>query len=475
MNRTGAWSLPRSRTLPALVALAAALTVTAVVVPVFHAQPRLAPDSITYLEAHVMRTPIYPLTLRVLHSLPGSLDLLAPFQLLLFASAGVLLAYEFVRTYKQPVLGLALEAMVLGNPLLVSYCFVVLPEAVFAAVLMVHLSFLLIIARRATALGFAGASLSAAALALVKPSGYAAVAGLAVLAFLHREEWRKLLWLVLPAAVAISAVSTANLLIRGFFGTQALSGSIRLAHVASLLETTTPTPYPILTRRLASQARPIGNALHSLPTIDDYYLIAAEEYHGVEELVWRELIEEIRRRGREPATGTGLLPKDPAVAAVHDKLGSSVANAAIRQHFGEYLYDVAANTYGLWWLPLVKTRRGVAARQSELDDLVAHRSSLRRPTPAFRGLPLVAYLAVRTVLLCVFACSLAGLFWIASRSPLRRVVAYVALFLHGYFLLVSLAQPGLPRYAVVVWPASALLLTATAGSIRYRESHPRLQ
>jgi hypothetical protein len=301
------------------------------------------------------------------------------------------------------------------------------------------------------------------------------VAGLAVLAFLHRREWRKLPWLVVPAAVAIFAVSTANFLVRGFFGTQALSGSIRLAHVASLLEKSTPTPYPILTRRLASQARPIGSALYSLPTIDDYYLIAAEEYHGVEEIVWRELLEEIRRGGQEAATGVGPFPKDPALAAVHDGLGSTVANAAIRQHFGEYLYKVAANTYGLWWLPLVKTRPGAAARQSELDDLVAHRPPLGRATPAFRGLPLVAYLAVRTLLLSVFACSLVGLFWMTSRSPLRRAVAYVALLLHGCFLLVSLAQPGLPRYAVVVWPASALLLTATAGSIRYRDSHPRPQ
>ena len=32
-------------------------------------------------------------------------------------------------------------------------------------------------------------------------------------------------------------------------------------------------------------------------------------------------------------------------------------------------------------------------------------------------------------------------------------------------LLVSLAQPGLPRYALAFWPASVLVLMATAGAL----------
>jgi hypothetical protein len=474
MNQAGALLRSRSRTLAALVILAVVLTVIAPLAPPFHAQPRIAPDSITYLEANVIRTPIYPLTLRALQRLPRGLDLLAPFQLVVFAASCVLFAYRFARTYGQPLLALILEAAVLGNPQLVSYCFTVLPEALFASVLMIHLSCALALTCRATGRGFAAASASAAALALVKPSGYAAVAGLSVLAVVHRDQWRKLPWLVAPAALAILSVCLGNLLVRGFFGTQAQSGFVRAAYTAPLLERTTSTPYPALTEHLAAHTRPIGVALQSLPTMEDYYLIAAEEYHGIEDLVRRELIEEVGLGGDESATGA-LIPKDPGVAVRVDAIAGVIANTAIKQHPTEYAYGVAANVYGLWWLPLVKTVGGAASEQSELDDLVAHRPALNRSRPAFHSLPWIAYVAVRVVLALILVCSIAGVFWIFSRSPLRSTVAFVALLLHGYFLLVALAQPGLPRYAMAVWPASALLLIATAGSIRYRESQPRLQ
>jgi hypothetical protein len=473
MNRTGALAWLHSHTLAALVTLAIALIVVAVVAPPFHAQARMAPDSITYLEADVIRTPIYPLTLRALQWLPGGLNLLAPFQLMVFASAAVLLAYEFARTYERPLLALILEAAVLGHPQLVSYCFTILPEALFASVLMIHLSCALALTRRATSPGFAAASASAAALALVKPSGYAAVAGLAVLALVQRARWRNLLWLVTPAALAIVSVCLGNLLVRGFFGTQAQSGFVRAAYTAPLLERTTSTPYPALTEQLASHARPIGVALHSLPTMEDYYLIAAEEYHGIEDLVRRELIEEVGRGGGD--SGARLIRNDPAAAARLDAIASALANAAIRQHPAEYAYSVAANVYGLWWLPLVTTVDGAASLRSELDALVAERPALARPRPVFRPLPRIAYAAVRVVLAAIVACGVVAAFRIFSRSPLQRTIAFSALLLHGYFLLVALAQPGLPRYAIVVWPASALLLIATAGSIRYRDSQPRLQ
>ena len=46
-------------------------------------------------------------------------------------------------------------------------------------------------------------------------------------------------------------------------------------------------------------------------------------------------------------------------------------------------------------------------------------------------------------------------------AVLLGTVGYVAVLLHGYFLLISLAQPGLPRYALAMWPASMLLVFST--------------
>ncbi len=465
MNEPGKRSWRPAKTLAALVALAAVLSAVALRVPAFHGQPRIVPDSITYLEANALRTPAYPLVLAAIQKLPGGLDLLAPFQLLVFAATSVWLSYQFVRTYERPLLGLVLEVMVLGHPQLVSYGFTVLPESLFATVLMIHMSFVLMLARRWNNGAAAAAGVSAAILPLLKPSGYAAVAGLAVLAFVHRGHWRRLHWLVMPAALMILTASAGNLLVRGFFGTQLQGGYSRVAYVATLLEPTTPTPFPLLTERLASALRPIGRELHSLPTIESFYLLAGNEYHGIEETAHREIIAEIGRERGRVVTDTSAAPNDTPIAEATDRLGGILATAAIRQHAGEYAYQTAANAYGLWWLPSIQTARGAAALQSQVDDLVARRPALARLAPGFRVVPLPAYIAIRLLLAAILACSVVGLFWTMSHDSLRRCVGYLALLLHGYVLLVSLAQPGLPRYALVVWPASALLLLTTAGAL----------
>jgi hypothetical protein len=465
MSRTGARSWRPSPTLAALVALAAVLTMVAAIAPPFHSQPRIVPDSITYLEANVMRTPLYPLTLRALERLPGGLDLLGPFQLLVFAAACVLLAYQFVRTYDRPLLGFIFEAAVLGYPPLVSYCFTVLPEALFVSVLMAHLSFALALARRWTAGAAAGAGVSAAALALIKPSGYAAVAALAVLALIHREHWRRLAWLAIPAAVLLLAACTGNFAARGFFATQLQGGYARVAYVAALLDPATPTAYPRLTERLGSQTRPIGISLYSLPTVESYYFAFSAEYHGLEETAHHEIVAEIGRERGSVVTDASAAPNDRDVAAATDRIGGALANAAVVRHPGEYAYQIAANAYGLWWLPLIKTAGGAAALHAQLDDLIARRPPLTRVAPAFRVLPLPAYLAVRLVLALILTASVVAVFWTMSGSRRRRCAGYVALLLHGYLLLISLAQPGLPRYALAFWPASALVLMATASSL----------
>src|SRR5262249_14641668 len=117
-----------------------------------------------------------------------------------------------------------------------------------------------------------------------------------------------------------------------------------------------------------------------------------------------------------------------------------------------------------WWLPLIKTRSSAASMQLQLDELISHRPSLGQMSPAFRMLPPTAYLAVRVLLTAILAASVVAIFWTWSRSGRRSGAAYVALLLHGYILLVSLAQPGLPRYALAFWPASALVLLATVSA-----------
>jgi hypothetical protein len=443
-----------------LVAVGVVLYVVEARASVFHAQAWLQPDSDSYLEANIARAPAYPLLLKAFSHLPGGLAWLGPFQHAAFLLAGLWLGYQFVRTFGHPLLAIALALAILANPALVSYCFAVLPEAVFVAILMVHLAFVVALGRgwrRGTLLGI---GTTAAALVLVRPAGYAVVAGLAVIAFAWRGHWRTFHWMIAPALVLLLAVCTGNYAVRGLFVTQAQGGYSRITYVGHLLDEATASRYGEVAQRLARETAPIRRALEQMPGPTIYYVLAANEVHAVEGIARREVVAELRARG-VAVQDDREFSADPSVMLALDRIGGPLADAAIRAHPFAYARQVAVNLFSLWWLPLVQNRAALPRLRADIDDQLARHPVLERSFIPFRALPWPVFLAVRALLLAVIVCGLAGLAFLWSARPERRVVGYVAALLNGYFLLVSMVQPGLPRYALAVWPASMLLLFST--------------
>lgn len=432
----------------------------------FHALPWLQPDSASYLEANIARTPAYPAILRAVSILPGGLTWLGPIQHVAVVAAALWLAAQFARSLGHPLLAWVLFATVVLNPSLVSYCFAVLPEALFVAVLMAHLACVLTVADGGWRRGaVAGIGVTAAALALLKPAGYAAVAGLAVLAFEWRRDWRRWHWMIAPAAGGLLLACAANFVTRGLFATQAQGGYSRVAYVGHLLDDATPTPYRRVSQEIARETAGARDALVHLPNATVYYLVAANEYHVVERVAQRAIVAEIARERGRPVDDDRLFPRDPSVIVAINKIGGPIADAAIRGRPGDYARQVTANLYGLWWLPLIQNSETLPALRATIDAELARHSVLDRSPIPFRAMPWPAFMAVKAVLFAIVACSLIAIGFVWSSSPARRAVGYVGLLLHGYFLLVSTVQPGLPRYALAFWPASMLLLFGTIATL----------
>jgi len=449
--------------------LLAALTIVAVALyaiemrsAAFHALPFMQPDSVTYLDANVARSPGYPLVLRIVARLPGGLARLGTVQHVAMLAAGVFMAACFGALYKRAVLAVALLVATLANPPLVSYSYTVLPEALLIAALMVHLGCVMMLARGWRAPVAAAAGASAAIVALLKPTGYAAILALPVVAWHHRRHWRSLGWLAAPAVAVLFAASAVNYATRGVFATQSQGGYSRAAYTAVLLDPKPEGPYPELTQRIGTQTSPIRDALFSIRDPQLEALVGATEYHVVEAVVHREVIGEIERELGMAVTDTNLFPRDPAVALLINKIGSTIAAVAIRQHPREYVRMVAVNVWALWWQPLVQSPSSSERLQARLEAVLAAHPILDRSPMAFRVLPLPAFLIVRAVLAAVIGGSLVGLAFAASTSAGRHVLGHASVLLHGYFVGVSAAQPGLPRYAVAVWPASMLVLFSAA-------------
>ena len=450
----------RARSIAGAIAVVIGVHLVESHLPVFHALPWMQPDSISYLEDNVARAPAYPLLLKAMQALPGGLAWLAPLQHLGILAAAAALSIRFALTFQQRWLALALGASIGLNPLLVSYAFTVLPEAAFIAVLTVHLLCVLQLAgdwKRSAAIG---AGSSAAALALITPAGYAAVAGIAILAFVHRGRRRELTWLAAPPVLLLAGASVGNYLAHGVFGTQAQGGYSRAAYVGHLLDEGTPTNYGDLTAAIAARTSSIRRGLDATPGLDAYYLIAANEYHVVETIVRERILAEIGRERGAAIDDPKMFPSDPIIARRLDSIAAAIAAAAIRWRPWSYLRQVTTNVYALWWLPLVQREASAETLQRQVDEVLAQHPALDRSPIPFRILPAGAYIVVRAILGAVALCGVIGLALVFSRDLRRATVGYVACLLHGYFLLVSLAQPGLPRYAIAVWPASMLLVFA---------------
>jgi len=147
-------------------------------------------------------------------------------------------------------------------------------------------------------------------------------------------------------------------------------------------------------------------------------------------------------------------------------ISGELANDAIRAHPLGYARHVFANVLALWTMPNLMNRATAAAFEAEHERLLARLPSLAHDAVARRDLPPVAYWAMRIVLVAIVIASFA---WLASVSLRRdapaRALAYAALVLQSNFLLVAAVQPGLPRYALAMWPMSMLLLFGTAAAL----------
>jgi hypothetical protein len=370
------------------------------------------------------------------------------------------LALAFFDVYDSQLAALGLAGAILLHPQVVSYAFAVLPESLFMSVLILHFACVLQASHSRASWPLALASASLAVLILLKPSAYALAACPLLLVLHRRSEWRSsLLWLGVPVSVALLGVSAANLLARGYFAPQAQGGYSLVAHVGAFVDAG-DARYPELSTAIAADAAPHRSALQRIQSLDVYYLFSSHDYHALERIVRRRIAEASELRRGYPVTDHRQFPDDTVLLQDLTVMGGHLARRAIAAHPRDYVRHVAAQLYGLWMLPLIQPRSVVPALRAALDDVRAQSPALDRSEVAFRSVPPWAFVAVRAVLAAAFVTSLVVILWFLRDVGATRWLppAYAGLALHANFLLVAAVQPGLPRYALVMWPAVSLVL-----------------
>ena len=254
------------------------------------------PDSPSYLSWSVIRTPGYPVFLSVVRIFDPELGNLPYFQMALLVAAGAFLAQAAARLGGPWWIWLLMGAGILGNPFIWRYAWQIWADSLFITLVMVFLGCIAMALRRRPA-GLSwlfAASVILGAAILVRPVGYALL-GVAPLIGLvwHGRRWAAVGAATLPAIAMLLAVSSWNLVNKGYFATQLFDGYY------------------------------IGKHDHTLPAISPVSL--SMDVTTVE------------------------------VARQKNALLWSTVVATIRHHPTDYIYHVLANFAALWTLPDVSS------------------------------------------------------------------------------------------------------------------------
>jgi len=444
----------------AIIAVAAAGAAVAASSSAFHTLPWMSPDSTSYLNGDVNRTPAYPLLLRVI-----PLNALGAVQLAALCASTAWLAWTLAALLPA-VFALGFEMLVLGNTQLVAYAFTMLPEAFFVSVEQVQFVYALRLIRSRSRKDALGLGLATALLILLKPSGYSFVAPLlAMLWWVWRGVRLPVASALAALAAAILMVSAMNVVRAGVFGTQAHGGYALVGYVGHLIDANTASPYPGLAEAIAARTASTRSELRAPRPLDAYYILSSTAYHDVLDAISETVLEFVHRN--QP----GL---DQRAAAVRlNAAGESLAVSAIAGDPRGYLRQVTAHLYGLWFLPLLRNQAEATAFRAELDELKRTAPLTMRSGVAFREVPPLVFWPIKLILVAalVAACAGAGVA-LSARTPLMMSFAYVAVALHANFLMVAAVQTGLPRYALAMWPATiaSLAIAVWCGVERLRPS-----
>jgi hypothetical protein len=254
------------------------------------------PDSPSYLSWSVIRTPGYPVFLSVVRIFDPELGHLPYFQMALLVAAGAFLAQAAARLGGPWWIWLLMGAGILGNPFIWRYAWQIWADSLFITLVMVFLGCIAMALRRRPA-GLSwlfAASVILGTAILVRPVGYALL-GVAPLIGLvwHGRRWAAVGAATLPAIAMLLAVSSWNLVNKGYFATQLFDGYY------------------------------IGKHDHTLPAISPVNL--SMDVTTVE------------------------------VARQKNALLWSTVVATIRHHPTDYIYHVLANFAALWTLPDVSS------------------------------------------------------------------------------------------------------------------------
>jgi hypothetical protein len=198
--------------------------------------PLIYPDSTTYWRAYSIVPLGYPAVIHALYAATGTLKSIIVFQIVAFCTSVLTLqAGVNALTRNAPLAGI-LALLLLGYHGLAFNSLVMLTEALFTAVLLLHVASAAFAMARDSKIGLVGMAFTAVIAVSLRPSGYFLFGGIILLTLGWRGR-RALVarWAIAPLILFTAIFVTIGLAVRGI-ATQAFTGIVVFPHVAYLYD-----------------------------------------------------------------------------------------------------------------------------------------------------------------------------------------------------------------------------------------------
>jgi hypothetical protein len=448
--------------------------------------PLLSPDSPSYAQWYLMRTPGYPLFLKGVLALFHDARWIVPIQLNILLGSMMVMGGMIGWLFQSRLIGLAIIlSCFCATPVLANAWFV-MTEAVYGALICLHVASAAYLIRTGSPLAAVLVGGTLGAVIAVRPSGYSLLAGLPVLIVCVRERWRVVTGCVAVGVGLVLLLTVAAQYQRhGILGTQSFGGYSLAGYVAPLIAGNLQTEYAEIGGRVERRIQALVDAL---PDPSQRYAHAVAYADVINPVMYGNLIPEMDAYLKEVEPNLD----GPARWRKGDAIAGALAMAGIRNNLGWYLAHCTA-TYEAYWRNLYQPM-GRVSRYVPLN-LEKSKALLEESGESFPGFEAEWYDQVRgshdgidrivdtptewlddawavlpyttkpfVIGVCIFSLFAAlSALWIYALPDGARLVAYLALLLQGNIMFISLVVTVNYRMLTPLMPLVIAISTGGAG------------
>ncbi len=428
----------------------------------FSNTPLLQPDSSSYIKFSPIRPIGYPLFLWTIKTLTGSYKIVPFFQLSFYFAATFYGALNFYKLSKSLLLTVGLLLGISLNIGFIKLFSSLLTDVLGGGFLLLFLGTLFSFIHQAQLKKIYVIWSLLGAACLIRPVFYCLIGVMPLLYFMNWPFFRENLLRrsLFPLSVFLLILSLGSLgqyMNHGFFKSESFLGNNLVGKIGLIVDPSIPSKTPLLMHTFGEKSATIQKILNKAPTLHFRYLLSVPYYDTV-------------RFSLLPTFLPSLENQEDV-----DSFSKSLAFEVIKARPGEYAKDVLMNYCALWQLwdfysfeerKELETLLYTFSSEEPLKAMYG-RSSIRAEANQKFGNPLIVK-SVRGVLAVVFILSLLFplsflVLWIKrqSFSPMTLGGALTGVTLQSGYILTSLLQAGIARYALLFWPCVITLLAVS--------------